>query len=72
VSVVTCGYETLSVKFRAVHISHVFQNYLDIKSSNKVRNLGHYIVIRNPMNVTGHLKAVVESTVMLDTATLLS
>jgi len=44
VSVVTCGYETLSVNFRAVHISHVFQNYLDIKSINKVRNLGHYII----------------------------
>ena len=52
-SVVTCGYEMLSVNFRAVHTLRVFQNYLDIKSINKVRNLGHYI-IRNPMTVTGH------------------
>jgi hypothetical protein len=54
VSVITCGNETFSVNFRAVHMLHVFQNYLDIKIVNKVRNLGHHIT-RNPMTVSGHL-----------------
>jgi hypothetical protein len=54
VSVVTCGYETLSVNFRAVHILHVFANCLGIKSVNRVGNLGHNM-IRNPLTLSGHL-----------------
>jgi hypothetical protein len=54
VSVVTCGYETLSVNFRAVHILRVFANCLDINSINKVGNLGH-CMIRNLLTLSCHL-----------------